>query len=100
MRWRWTPCTCAASRSPIEPAGHAHAGAAGRLFSLLSAEIGKVATLAANHRTEERMAAFLLDIPSATRGAVFPPRFNLTMARTEIANYLRMAPETAACCAA
>ena len=37
-------------------------GLQARLFSLLSAEIGKVATLAANHRTEERMAAFLLDL--------------------------------------
>ncbi|NPC76611.1 helix-turn-helix domain-containing protein, partial [Corallococcus exiguus] len=64
-------------------------------FSLLSAEIGKVATLAANHRTEERMAAFLLDLSERyARRGFSATRFNLSMARTEIANYLRMAPET------
>ncbi|WP_414487413.1 helix-turn-helix domain-containing protein [Stenotrophomonas maltophilia] len=71
-------------------------GLQARLFSLLSAEIGKVALLAANHRTEERMAAFLLDMSERyARRGFSATRFNLTMARTEIANYLRMAPETA-----
>ncbi|MDH0170139.1 helix-turn-helix domain-containing protein [Stenotrophomonas sp. GD04145] len=71
-------------------------GLQARLFSLLSAEIGKVALLAANHRTEERMAAFLLDLSERyARRGFSATRFNLTMARTEIANYLRMAPETA-----
>jgi hypothetical protein len=70
-------------------------GLQARLFSLLSAEIGKVATLAANHRTEERMAAFLLDLSERyARRGFSATRFNLSMARTEIANYLRMAPET------
>lgn len=70
-------------------------GLQAKLFSLLSAEIGKVATLAANHRTEERMAAFLLDMSARyARRGFSATRFNLTMARTEIANYLRMAPET------
>mgnify|MGYP003576919650 FL=1 len=71
-------------------------GLQAKLFSLLSAEIGKVATLAANHRTEERMAAFLLDMSERyARRGFSATRFNLTMARTEIANYLRMAPEPA-----
>ena len=69
-------------------------GLQARLFSLLSAEIGKVATLAANHRTEERMAAFLLDLSQRYARRASATRFNLSMARTEIANYLRMAPET------
>lgn len=70
-------------------------GLQARLFNLLSAEIGKASSLAADYRTEERMAAFLLDLSRryAQRG-FSPTRFNLTMARTEIANYLRMAPET------
>ena len=43
-----------------------------------------------------RMAAFLLDISSRyARRGFSAHRFNLTMTRTEIANYLRMAPETA-----
>lgn len=70
-------------------------GLQAKLFSLLSAEIGKVATLAANQRTDERMAAFLLDLSQRyARRGFSATRFNLSMARTEIANYLRMAPET------
>ncbi|WP_313207059.1 helix-turn-helix domain-containing protein [Stenotrophomonas sp.] len=71
-------------------------GLQAKLFSLLSAEIGKVATLAANHRTEERMAAFLLDMSERyARRGFSATRFKLAMARNEIANYLRMATETA-----
>lgn len=71
-------------------------GLQARLFSLLSAEIGKAAQLGANNRTEERMAAFLVDISERyARRGFSSRRFNLTMTRTEIANYLRMAPETA-----
>lgn len=71
-------------------------GLQAKLFSLLSAEIGKVALLAANHRTDERMAAFLLDLSQRyARRGFSPLRFNLSMTRVEIANYLRMAPETA-----
>jgi len=71
-------------------------GLQAKLFSLLSAEIGKAALLAANHRTEERMAAFLVDMSERyARRGFSAVRFNLTMARAEIANYLRMAPETA-----
>lgn len=71
-------------------------GLQARLFSLLSAEIGKAALLAANQRTEARMAAFLLDLSGRyARRGFSATRFNLAMARNEIANYLRMAPETA-----
>ncbi len=70
-------------------------GLQSRVFSQLSAEIGKAATLAANHRTDARMAAFLLDLSAryAQRG-FSAVRFNLTMTKLDIANYLRMAPET------
>ncbi len=41
------------------------------------------------------MAAFLLDLSGRyARRGFSATRFNLSMARTEIANYLRMAPET------
>lgn len=71
-------------------------GLQAKLFSLLSAEIGKVALMAANHRTEARMAAFLLDLSERyARRGFSPMRFSLSMSRVEIANYLRMAPETA-----
>jgi len=70
-------------------------GLQAKLFSLLSAEIGKVTTLAANHRSDARLAAFLLDLSAryAQRG-FSATRFNLTMTKLDIANYLRMAPET------
>ncbi|WP_305805121.1 helix-turn-helix domain-containing protein [Stenotrophomonas sp. YIM B06876] len=66
-----------------------------KLFSLLSAEIGKAGLLATNCRTEARMAAFLLDLSEryAQRG-FSATQFNLAMSRADIANYLRMAPET------
>ena len=41
------------------------------------------------------MAAFLLDLSERyARRGFSATRFNLSMARTDIANYLRMAPET------
>jgi CRP/FNR family transcriptional regulator len=71
-------------------------GLQAKLFSLLSAEIGKVALMEANHRTEARMAAFVLDLYELyARRGFSPLRFSLSMSRVEIANYLRMAPETA-----
>lgn len=71
-------------------------GLQARLFSLLSAEIGKAALLGANHRADTRIAAFLLDLSERyARRGFSATRLNLGMTRVEIANYLRMAPETA-----
>lgn len=66
-----------------------------QLFKLLSQDIGKAALLAGDHTADERMAAFLLALSRryAARG-FSPQRFHLTMARTDIANYLRLAAET------
>lgn len=65
------------------------------LFRLLSQDIGKAALLAGDYSADERMAAFLLTFSRryAARG-FSPTRFALTMARTDIANYLRLAAET------
>lgn len=65
------------------------------LFRLLSHDIGKAALLAGDHTADERMAAFLIALSRryAERG-FSGGTFNLTMARTDIANYLRLAPET------
>lgn len=70
-------------------------GLQGQLFKLLSADIGKAALLAGDFSADERMAAFLLSISRrfAERG-FSATRFTLTMARTDIANYLRLAAET------
>jgi len=65
------------------------------LFRLLSQDIGKAALLAGNYSADERMAAFLVALSRryAARG-FSAARFRLTMSRTDIANYLRLAPET------
>jgi CRP/FNR family transcriptional regulator len=66
-----------------------------QLFRLLSQDIGKAALLAGDHSADARMAAFLVALSRryAARG-FSAQRFHLTMARTDIANYLRLAPET------
>jgi CRP/FNR family transcriptional regulator len=66
-----------------------------QLFRLLSMDIGKAALLAPDFRAEERLAAFLL-ILSQRYSAVglSARRIRLTMSRTDIANYIRLAPET------
>ena len=66
-----------------------------QLFRLLSMDIGKAALLAGDYSADERMAAFLVALSRryAARG-FSAQRFHLTMARTDIANYLRLAAET------
>ncbi len=65
------------------------------LFRLLSQDIGKAALLAGDFSADERMAAFLIALSRRHAARGFSGRnFNLTMARTDIANYLRLAPET------
>jgi CRP/FNR family transcriptional regulator, anaerobic regulatory protein len=66
-----------------------------QLFRLLSLDIGKASLLAGNFTADERMAAFLISISRryAARG-FSATRFRLTMSRTDIANYLRLATET------
>lgn len=65
------------------------------LFSLLSQDIGKASLLSGNFTADERLAAFIITLSRrfAERG-FSPHRMRLTMARTDIANYLRLAPET------
>jgi CRP/FNR family transcriptional regulator len=66
-----------------------------QLFRLLSQDIGKASLLAGNYSADERMAAFLIALSRryASRG-FSATRFVLSMSRTDIANYLRLAPET------
>jgi CRP/FNR family transcriptional regulator len=66
-----------------------------RLFELLSADIGRITQLAGDHSADERLAAFLLELSAryAARG-FSASRFRLSMSRTDIANYLRLAAET------
>ncbi|MBP7370351.1 MAG: cyclic nucleotide-binding domain-containing protein [Arenimonas sp.] len=66
-----------------------------QLFRLLSQDIGKAALLAGDYSADQRMAAFLISLSRryAARG-FSAKRFHLTMSRTDMANYLRLAPET------
>jgi CRP/FNR family transcriptional regulator, anaerobic regulatory protein len=65
------------------------------LFRLLSKELGTTSMLAADHSADERMAAFLLDLSGRYEARGFSGTcFRLSMARSDIANYLRLAAET------
>ena len=65
------------------------------LFRLLSRDIGRAALLAGDWSADQRMAAFLVQFSRRRAARGFSARrFQLTMARTDIANYLRLAPET------
>jgi CRP/FNR family transcriptional regulator len=66
-----------------------------QLFRLLSADIGKAALLAGDHSADERLAAFLIGLADryASRG-FSRTALRLSMARADIANYLRLAAET------
>lgn len=66
-----------------------------QLFKLMSHDINKARMLSGDHSADERMAAFLLDIARRLSSRGFSAhRLHLTMARADIANYLRLAPET------
>lgn len=65
------------------------------LLRLMSKHLGQTALLAGDYRAEQRLAAFLVDL--ARRHAALglsELRLRLPMTRTDIANYLRLAPET------
>ena len=65
------------------------------LFRLLSADIGKASLLSGDYSADERLAAFLLGIADRFAARGYSSRvFRLAMSRTDIANYLRLAPET------
>jgi CRP/FNR family transcriptional regulator len=66
-----------------------------RLFSLLSEGINKALLLAGNFTADERMAAFLISLSRRYAARGFSAnRFTVSMTRTDIANYLRLASET------
>jgi CRP/FNR family transcriptional regulator len=66
-----------------------------QLFKLMSRDIGHAERLSADHSADERLAAFLVDLSRRLSARGFSAsRFELRMPRTDIANYLRLAPET------
>ena len=65
------------------------------LFRLMSRDIGVASLFAGDNTADERMAAFLVGLSRRLAARGFSARrFQLTMSRTDIANYLRQAPET------
>jgi CRP/FNR family transcriptional regulator len=65
------------------------------LFRLLSRDIAAATRLTGDWSADQRMAAFLVGLSHRLAARGFSPRrFQLTMARTDIGNYLRLAPET------
>lgn len=66
-----------------------------QLFRLLSEDIGKASMLAGDFSADERMAAFLVVLSRRYHARGWSAtRYRLPMARTDIANYLRLAAET------
>ncbi|WP_447594519.1 cyclic nucleotide-binding domain-containing protein [Stenotrophomonas rhizophila] len=66
-----------------------------KLFRLMSRDIARATQLSCNNTADERLAAFLIGMADrmAARG-YSSSRWQLTMSRMDIANYLRLAPET------
>lgn len=65
------------------------------LFRLLSKDIGNASLLAGDFTADERLAAFLVSLSRRFAGRGYSAtRFRLTMSRSDIANYLRLAAET------
>lgn len=65
------------------------------LFRLMSRDIGHAERLAGDSPADARLAAFLHDLSERLSRRGFPSgRIRLAMPRTDIANYLRLAPET------
>jgi len=65
------------------------------LFRLMSRDIGVAALFGGGHSADERVAAFLLGISQRLAARGFSAqRFQLSMSRVDIANYLQLVPET------
>ena len=70
-------------------------GLRGQLFRLMSKDLADATTLAGDFTAEERIASFLMNLSRRFELRGFSAKeFNLTMSRRDIANYLRLAPET------
>lgn len=66
-----------------------------QFIKLMSKDLAGAATLAGDFAAEERLAAFLVGLSRRFQRRGFSAReFNLSMSRRDIANYLRLAPET------
>ena len=70
-------------------------GLQSQLVRLMSKDLTEAVTLAGDFTAEERLAAFLTGLSRRYVERGFSAtEFNLTMSRRDVANYLRLAPET------
>jgi CRP/FNR family transcriptional regulator len=66
-----------------------------QLFRLLSRDLLSITSMAGDFTAEERLAAFLVMVSARLRArGQSPQQLELAMSRQDIANYLRLAPET------
>lgn len=66
-----------------------------QFVKLMSKDLSGAAALAGDFTAEERLAAFLVGLSRRFQHRGYSAReFNLSMSRRDIANYLRLAPET------
>lgn len=90
-----TAMLCRFSFTQIELLATRVPGLQRQLFKLMSRDISRASLLAGDFTADQRLAAFLVEFSRRLAARGFSPyRFQLTMARTDIANYLRLAPET------
>jgi len=90
-----TATVCMLSYEALDKLAGEISGLRTQMFKLMSKDISDAAALAGDFTAEERIAAFLTSLSKRYHLRGFSPlEFNLTMSRRDIANFLRLAPET------
>lgn len=90
-----TATVCKLPFDQLSELAHKLPGLQDQMMRLMSKDLADAVVLAGDFTAEERLAAFLTGLSRryAQRG-FSAHEFNLTMSRRDVANYLRLAPET------
>jgi CRP/FNR family transcriptional regulator, anaerobic regulatory protein len=90
-----TSTVCMLPFNDLNTLSHKISGLQDQMVRLMSKDLAEAVTLAGDFTAEERLAAFLMGLSRRYIERGFSAQeFNLTMSRRDIANYLRLAPET------
>lgn len=90
-----TATVCRVSYSDITSLSQRVPGLQRQMFRLMSRDIVSAQALSGDFSAEERLASFLLNLSDRLRARGYAAaHFVLAMPRRDIANYLRLAPET------
>lgn len=90
-----TATVCRVSYGDITGLAQQLPGLQRQLFRLMSKDIGKAHSLSGDYSAEERVAAFLVHLSDRLKARGYSAtHYVLAMPRRDIANYLRLAPET------